>query len=230
MQESTTDRTLAVIAEVAVENSGQHQTLVQQMVDALLVCLNAGHTILRERTRCWTCHAHQIHPRTGPSRTIRKEAYALKYVLDDDGFEYVQLDEQVSIETDHVWKEGQHLKLSAGTCHAHGGLVTHYLGGDHGDCLTLRGVDLARHDAATGLILREAQFAEPTARTRAKETNIVGNLHQGASNDVESAVSFDEGIMTSKRLKLSQHQSIAPVRDGNTYLVRRSLEFQTGNF
>lgn len=46
------DTTLAVIAEVAVEDSGQHQTLIQQMVDALLVRLDSDYTVLGERTRC----------------------------------------------------------------------------------------------------------------------------------------------------------------------------------
>lgn len=46
------DRTLAVVAEVAVEDSGQHQTLIQQMVDAFFVCLNSHYTVSGERTRC----------------------------------------------------------------------------------------------------------------------------------------------------------------------------------
>ena len=46
------DKRLAVIAEVAVENSGQHQTLIQQMVDALLVRLDSDHTVIGERARC----------------------------------------------------------------------------------------------------------------------------------------------------------------------------------
>jgi hypothetical protein len=46
------DKRLAVIAEVAVEDSGQHQTLIQQMVDALLVRLDPNHTVLGERARC----------------------------------------------------------------------------------------------------------------------------------------------------------------------------------
>ena len=45
-----TDGTLAVVAEVAVEDGGQHQTLIQQMVDMRFVCLNSDHTVLGERT------------------------------------------------------------------------------------------------------------------------------------------------------------------------------------
>ena len=50
--ECNMDKTLAVVAEVAVEDGGQHQTLIQQMVDALLVRLDSDHTVLGERTRC----------------------------------------------------------------------------------------------------------------------------------------------------------------------------------
>lgn len=46
--------TLTVIAEVAVQDGGQHQTLVQEMVNPPLVRLDADHTVLGKRTRCCT--------------------------------------------------------------------------------------------------------------------------------------------------------------------------------
>ena len=118
--------------------------------------------------------------------------------------------------------------MTAGARHAHSGLVTHNLGGNHCDRLALCGIDFAGHDAAARLVFREIQLAEPATRTGAKETDIIGNLHQGASNDVESTVSFDEGIMASKGLKLPQCQPMALVIDEVTCLVRCGLEFQTG--
>lgn len=84
---------------------------------------------------------------------------------------------RVRVEICRIGGETEYLELAAGACHAHSGLVTHNLGGDHCDCLALRGVDFAGHNAATRLILREIQLAEPAARTRAKEADIVGNLH-----------------------------------------------------
>lgn len=119
--------------------------------------------------------------------------------------------------------------MAAGACHAHSGLVTDDLGRDHRDCLALRGVDFARHDAAARLVFRETQLAEPAARTRAKEADVVSDLHQRASNDVESTVSFDKGIVTGKGFELQQCQLIATVIDQVSYLVRCSLEVQTGN-
>lgn len=142
--------------------------------------------------------------RNGSTRTIREEAYALKHVFDDDRLEYVQLEEPS--QRPNLPGHCTHLELSTGACHAHSGLVTHNLGSDHCDCLTLCGIDFAGHDAATRFIFREVQLAEPTAGTRAEEAYIVGNLHQGASNDVESTMSFDKRIMTSQGLKLRQGQ------------------------
>lgn len=71
----------------------------------------------------------------------------------------------------------KYLELAAGARHAHSGLVAQNLGSDHCDRLTLRGIDFAGHDAATRLVFRETQLTEPAARTRAKEADIVGNLH-----------------------------------------------------
>ena len=118
--------------------------------------------------------------------------------------------------------------MTAGACHAYSGLVTNDLGGDHRDRLALCGVNFAGHDAAAWLVFREIQLAEPAARTGAKETDIVSNLHQGAGNDVESTVSLNKSIMASKGFKLPRCQSITPVIGEVTCLVRCSLEFQTG--
>lgn len=52
-----------------------------------------------------------------------------------------------------------------------------YLGADHGEGLTLRGVDLAGHDAAARLVLRQLQLSQPTARPAAQKTNVVCHLH-----------------------------------------------------
>jgi hypothetical protein len=45
------------------------------------------------------------------------------------------------------------LKLAIHATNGGGDVVTHDLGADHSQSLTLSGVDLARHDAATGLVL-----------------------------------------------------------------------------
>lgn len=74
--------------------------------------------------------------------------------------------------------------MAGGTCHTHRSLVANDLRADHRHCFTLGGVDFSRHDTAAGLILRQTQFAEPTSRTGAEQSNIVGNLHQRAREDV----------------------------------------------
>ena len=51
-----------------------------------------------------------------------------------------------------------------------------HLGADHGEGLTLRGVDLAGHDAAARLILWQLQLSQPTARPAAQEADVIRHL------------------------------------------------------
>ena len=88
-----------------------------------------------------------------------------------------------------------YLELTACACNTDSGLVAHDLRGNHGKRLALGWVDLSGHDTATRLVLGQAELTETAARTRAKVADVVGDLHQRASNDVESTVSFDQGIV-----------------------------------
>lgn len=117
------------------------------------------------------------------SSTISKETDALQDILDDHRLEHVQL-KNASEARPFLACCQTYLKLAVGTSNAHSGLVTHDLGGNHGQCLALSGVDLARHDTAAGLVLGQAQLAETAARTRSEVTNVVRYLHERASNDV----------------------------------------------
>ena len=57
-------------------------------------------------------------------------------------------------------------------------VVPHHLGAHHGQRLDLRRVDLARHDRAARLVLRQLQFAQPGARAAAHQADVVGDLGQ----------------------------------------------------
>lgn len=92
--------------------------------------------------------------------------------------------------------------MAASTCNADSGLVAHDLRCNHGQSLALCGVDLARHDAATRLVLREAELTKATARAGTEVTNVVGDLHQGARNDVEGTMRFYKGIVGGQGLEL----------------------------
>lgn len=65
---------LTVVAKVAVKDSGEHQRLVEEGVDALLVCLNTNDTVLRERPG-----------------TVSEQTNALQDILNDNGLEHIQL-------------------------------------------------------------------------------------------------------------------------------------------
>jgi hypothetical protein len=105
------------------------------------------------------------------------------------------------------------LKLAVHTTNGGGDVVTHDLGADHSQSLTLSGVDLARHDAATGLVLGQVQLTKTAARATAKVSDILSNLGERGSKGVERAVSLDNGIVSSQSLKL----------------VRGSLKLSTGH-
>ena len=94
--------------------------------------------------------------------------------------------------------------MAAGASNGHRCLVPHHLRCHHGNGFTLGGVNLARHDAASRLVLWQTQFTQSTTRARTKEADIIGNLHEGASKNIESPVSLNKSIMGSQRFKLRQ--------------------------
>lgn len=104
--------------------------------------------------------------------------------------------------------EKRDLKVAGGACHTHCGLVTNDLRAHHCHCFTLGGVDFTRHDTAARLILRQTEFAETTAGSRSKQTNIVGNLHQRARENVQSAMRLHNRIVRGQCFKLGSTVSI----------------------
>ena len=103
--------------------------------------------------------------------------------------------------------------MTAGACNTNGCLVTDDLSGNHSQRLALRGVDLSGHDTASWLILGQAQLTQATAGPGSEVSNIVCNLHERASNDVQGSVSLHESVMSSERFEL----------------VRSGLELDAGN-
>jgi hypothetical protein len=100
-----------------------------------------------------------------------------------------------------------HLKLPVGSSNADNCLVSDYLRRHHRQGFALGRVDLARHDTTPGLILGKTDFPETATGARAQVTDVVCDLHQRASNNVERAVSLNECIMCSKRLELVNNRS-----------------------
>lgn len=103
---------------------------------------------------------------------------------------------------DHDGLEDIKLKMTIGAGNGNGDVVTHDLGTDHGHGLALGGVDLAGHDGATRLILRELQLTQTAPGAGAKETDVIGDLHEGGGDGVEGTRGLDNGVMGGKGLKL----------------------------
>ena len=101
-----------------------------------------------------------------------------------------------------------HLKLTLRTSKHNSGIVTHHLRGNHCECLTLSRVDLARHDARPGFILRQTKFTQPASRTRAEVPDIIGNFVQADCDSGERAVCFNKGIVRREGLELNNHEQV----------------------
>ena len=94
------------------------------------------------------------------------------------------------------------LKLAIHAANGGGNVVTHDLGADHGQSLALGRVDLAGHDAATGLVLGQDQLAETAAGAGAEVADVLGNLAERAGEGVEAAMGLDNGVVGGESLKL----------------------------
>lgn len=106
------------------------------------------------------------------------------------------------------------LKLPAHARDRHRRMVPHHLRTNHRHSLTLRGVDLPRHDRRARLVLREVQFAQSAAGSGAQESNILCDFEERAGEGVEGAGGLDDGV----------------VRGEGFELVRGGLEVGAGHF
>ena len=124
-----------------------------------------------------------------------------------------------------------YLELSAGASDAHCRLVANNLGSHHGQGLALCWVDLARHDRATGLVLRQGQLAQAATRAGTEVSNVVRDLHKRASNDVECTVCLDKRIVCGERFELvrcSLELNTSEVCDlGSDFDIEAPLSVQT---
>lgn len=78
-----------VVTKMAIEDGCQHERLVEQGVDALLVGLNTNDAVLRERSRRCTGHEDSTQLENSIRLTVREQANALEHVLDNNGLEDV---------------------------------------------------------------------------------------------------------------------------------------------
>src|SRR5712671_7642855 len=81
-------------------------------------------------------------------------------------------------------------------------VVTHDLRAQHGKSFGLRRIDLARHDGAARLVLRNTELTEPGARAGSEEPDVVCELERGRCQRLEGAVGEYERLMAGERGKL----------------------------
>jgi hypothetical protein len=149
------------------------------------------------------------------ARTIGEQADALEHVLDHNRLEDVQL------------------KVAVAPRDRDRRVVAHDLGRDHRESLALRRVDLARHDRAARLVLRQGELAEPAARTGPEEADVVRDLHERYRKHVEGTVRLDQCVVCCKRLELVRRRlelEASKLRDlGGNLDIEAPLGIQTLN-
>lgn len=61
---------------------------------------------------------------------------------------------------------------------------------------------LAGHDGRSRLVLGQLEFTETASRTRSEVPDVVGNLHEADSDNVEGTGGLDDSVVSGKGLKL----------------------------
>lgn len=103
---------------------------------------------------------------------------------------------------DHDRLENVEFKLAVHTTDGGSDVVTHDLGADHSEGLALGGVDLARHNRRSRLILGEAELTKTAAGAGAEVADVLGDLEQRAGQGVQRSGSLDDGVVGSENFKL----------------------------
>lgn len=176
-----------VVANDGVEAGDKHQTVYELVFrrDVYNMTGKVNSPLVKERLDPLLVSLKTINQvLLETPHAVAEQSRAVEEVLDHDRLEDVQL------------------KVTLGTSKGGGSLVAEDLAAEHGQTLALSGVDLARHDGRTGLILGEVQLTKTTARTGAEETDVLSDLEERGCKSVELAVSLDNGIVGSESLKL----------------------------
>ena len=135
---------------------------------------------------------------------VPDEASALEDVSGDNGLEDVEF------------------KVAGCTADAHGYVVAHDLGGDHGEGFGLGGVHFAGHDGGAGLVVGNDDFANAGTGTAAEHANVIANFHERNGDALEGAGEFDHGIVGGEGFKLvgSRYEGLAgEFRDFGGYVL-----------
>ena len=97
---------------------------------------------------------------------------------------------------DHQGLVNVELELAVHAANASRNVVAHDLRAHHGQGLALSGVDLARHDAAAGLVLGEDELAETATGSATEVSDVLSNLGEHGGEGVEAAVGLDDSVVS----------------------------------
>ena len=143
----------------------------------------------------------RIQRRHQHQRAAHQLGNALAIGLDADGAVFVEAGHAVR-QQPHALQEvvrnhrPEHIELevagSAADVDRH--VVAEHLAAQHGDGFALGRVDLARHDRGAGFVFRNADLADPAARTAGQPADVVGDLHHARGHGFQRAMGMDQRI------------------------------------
>src|SRR5882762_4423182 len=114
---------------------------------------------------------------------VGQQPHALEEIVDDERLEHVQLE------------------ISRGTADIDRDVVAEHLRAQHRHRLGLRGIDLARHDRAAGLVFRNRDLADAAARAAREPAHVVCDLGERRGDRLQRAVGVHQGVVRRERLE-----------------------------
>ena len=156
--------------------------------------------------------AHAMRLEAG--HAVGEQADAVQEIVGDQRFENIQFE------------------IARGAAEVDRHVVAEDLTAEHGQRFALRRIDLARHDRAARLVLRNADFTEAGARPGGQPAHVVGDFHQGCGERFQRAVRGDQRIVRGQRGKFvrrtGEGQAAAARQFGRDARAELGVRVQSG--
>ena len=120
--------------------------------------------------------------------------------------------------------------MTVGSTDPHRHIVPHHLGRHHGQRFGLGGVDFARHNGRTRLVIGNNNFTNSATGSRRKHADIVANFHQRNRNAAKRPGHFDQGIVGRQGFKFVGRRpkrlarKTSDVRSRNLVVILRRIQ------
>src|SRR5699024_6057636 len=178
---------LVTVDEAEVDNSFANGDAFSQCVLSHLCCILVADCRVQWGHDGWGRLSEVLH-------TLSVWLNAVDQALSEDARGISQQTGRFENVACHHRDEDVELELALGTTEGNRSIVADNLCGNLSCGLTQNRVDLARHDGRTWLQIWKVNFSETSQWARAHQTDIVGDLVQGNSDDAHCAGELDQCV------------------------------------